>query len=538
VSRTGNQEWVLFLRGELVLLKEVVSYAVVVVVHVNRSQLVRYTMLEDLLLQFCRSDSLSENGLREIIEQHANNNDITGSIDYKFFHEACLNERVTEGTLRYLLEYFPNAVRAIREEGRSPLHFICYNKNVTLGIVQLLIDAFPEYIRHENNEGHMPLHRFCDKEHLDDKVGLEILKLLLEKCPESVRHANIKGNLPLHFAAAWKSPEFCRILIEEYPGSERMANDDGMLPFHIACLLCTVAMVKYFYKLYPEIINVADNRGRYPIHFAIQGVKYREYSPETAIEIVQFLLHCDPNVASQKQSGKISLYLVCEEASANDNTSKMNVYLKLIQILYDAHPEAIDEVASNVDRFCPEVQTFINTHLAYARQARDRTVITTRDQNGQLPLHRALSDNVTLGSIKLLVKGNPSAIRTPDNAGALPLHLACQHQESASIVAYLIGLDQTTLQAFDEKGNTVLHYACRGAKYDTITLLLEKYGGISVSRRNAHNQLPIHLLLESKEVSDREDTRYVESIYRLLRAYPETVMGAKEESNSEALQAN
>lgn len=184
-------------------------------------------------------------------------------------------------------------------------------------------------------------------------------------------------------------------------------------------------------------------------------------------------------------------------------------------LLQHAYPEAIEDnqVTSDVDRFCREIQTFVSTHLIYARIARDRTVMTTRDQNGQLPLHRALSDNVTLGSIKLLVKGNLSAVRTPDNAGALPLHLACQHQESASIVEYLIGLDQTTLQAVDEIGNTVLHYACRGAKYDTIALLLDNYGGMSVSRRNAHNQLSIHLLLVSKEVSDREDIKYFGSIY-------------------------
>jgi hypothetical protein len=221
------------------------------------------------------------------------------------------------------------------------------------------------------------------------------------------------------------------------------------------------------------------------------------------------------------------------------NAAWVNAILKIVQILYDAYPEAVEsnEVTSNVGSFCEEVQTFIRTQLIYARKAKDRTSMTTRDENGQLPLHRALRgliNNATLGSIKLLVKGNPSAMRTPDNAGALPLHLACQHQESASIVAYLIGVDQTTLQAFDEKGNTVLHYACRGAKHTTISLLLKEYGGISVSRRNAHNQLPIHLLLESKEVSDREDTRYVESIYRLLRAYPETVMmSEKEESKSE-----
>lgn len=65
-------------------------------------------------------------------------------------------------------------------------------------------------------------------------------------------------------------------------------------------------------------------------------------------------------------------------------------------------------------------------------------------------------------------------------------------------------------------------------KYDTIALLLGEYGAASVSKRNVHNKLPIHLLLESNEVRDREDIKYVESIYRLLRAYPETLMHCTE----------
>ena len=150
--------------------------------------------------------------------------------------------------------------------------------------------------------------------------------------------------------------------------------------------------------------------------------------------------------------------------------------------------------------------------------------MTTRDENGQLPLHIALCMEVRLGSIKLLVKGNPSAVRTPDGNGALPLHLACLHYDDACIVEYLINLDPTSLRAVDGEGNTALHYACRGAKYDTIVLLLGKYDGVSVSKRNMNNQLPIDLLYESEAAGDKESIEYTESIFRLVRAYPDTVL--------------
>jgi ankyrin repeat protein len=337
-----------------------------------------------------------------------------------------------------------------------------------------------------------------------------------ERCPESVRHATREsGSLPIHLAAINQSPEFCRILIEAYPGSERITNDYGVLPFHIACHYNALATAEYLYKLYPESVHLATNDGYYPIHSAMSALTNRETNLEIAIDMVQFLLECEPNVASQKLRDKLPLYLVCEEASASDNTSKLNVYLKILQILYDTYPEAIEsnEVTSNLGGFCEEVQSFINTQLTYARQVRGRTVrqMKTRDENGQVPLHRALRDNVTLGSIKLLVKGNPSAITCTDNSGALPLHVACKHHESASVVEYLVGLNSDTLTIVDREGNTALHHACRCAKYDTIALLLGEYGATSVSKGNVHNMLPIHLLLESNEVRDREDTKYVES---------------------------
>ena len=147
--------------------------------------------------------------------------------------------------------------------------------------------------------------------------------------------------------------------------------------------------------------------------------------------------------------------------------------------------------------------------------------MTTRDEhNGKLLLHRAFYDNIPLGTIKLLVKGNPSAISCADNIGMMPLHSACKHRGTPAVVEYLINLYPTSLRARDFDDNTALHYACHGANHAIIALLTEKYGAISVSKRNAHGQLPIDLLFASREVSDREGVEYTESIFRLLRAYP------------------
>ncbi len=481
------------------------------------------------LVKFCLSDSLSEDGLREIIERHKNNLNID---DYEFFLEACYNELVTEGILRYLLEYFPNAVSATDEDdGATPLDRLCHNKNATLRMVQFLIDAHPESLHREDNDGYIPLHKLCINENLEDTTAVDILGLLLERYPEAVRRVENKyGATPIHMACGVgsKSLEFCRMLIEAYPGSERIGDHLPSLPFHLACRHCSVAVAEYLYNLYPESINVADRYGAYPIHHAI-GALGNGTDPAKAVEMVQFLLASNPNVASQKYGDFMLLPLpwVFEKVDANDSSvSKLSAAKEILQMLYDVHPEAIeDEVASDLCDLPEEIQTFIDTQLNHARQARDLRQMNTPDENGQLPLHRALRDNVTLGSIKLLVKGNPSAIATLDNRGMTPLHVACQHHNSPKVFEYLIGLNATvSLRAIDFNHNTLLHHACRGANHDIIAFLSEKYGAASASKRNVNNKLPIHLLLESGSVMDREGIDYIESVFQLIRAHPETVI--------------
>jgi ankyrin repeat protein len=496
--------------------------------------------LTEELMKFCRCESLSDGGLREIIERHGCEPNNNPNIDYKFFRAACHNERVNEGIIRCLLEYFPDSAGAINDNnGYTPLHYASWNKNITLNIVQLLIDAAPTSVRSITNDGDMPLHVLCDNKNVDETAARKILKLLIEKHPEALRHANNNGVLPIHFACGARSPEFCRVLIEAYPGSERIANSHDMLPLHCACFLNNVAVVEYLYRLYPDAINHATKNGRYPIHAAIVGMERRD-NPAAAVDVVKYLLGC--NVKLQKIEGtNSSLCVACEE---NHNDSNIEAFIQVIEVIYDAHPDAIEgnDITSNIRDYHHQVQTFINSQLVYSRQARNHRLMMTPDKNGRLPLHTALQNDVRLGSIKLLVKGNPSAVQSPDNSGALPLHIACQHHESASVFQYLVELDTTTLKTVDRDGNTALHYACRGANYDTIALLLEKYEAVSVSERNAQKKLPIDLLFESNEVLDRESVEYTESIFRLLRAYPEAVLNnsthAKQQSSSAAFKSS
>ena len=430
--------------------------------------------------------------------------------------------------VQFLLDSDPN-VKLQRFEGKSLLQYACEhnfgNTEAGIEIINVIVDAFPASVRSVNNEGRMPLHSLCINSKLDEAAAMQILKFLLKKYSAAVRHADNDGYLPIHLAIRLRSPEFCRLLIEAHPGSERRTTTNGELPLHLACAGNTLPTVEYMYGLFPDAIDHAANNGMYPIVASISNISRRD-DPRAAVEIVQFLLDSDLNVNLQRFEGKSLLQYACEH---NDLFRHSNIHLEagieMIKILFDSHPEAIEEdrIVSNVHRYHQQVQLFMKGELVYARQAKDHRQMTSSDENGQLPLHRALQNNVRLGSIKLLVNGNSSAIRNSDKNGVIPLHVACQYHDSACVVGYIASLADETIDTIDRQGNTALHYACLGAKYETIALLLDKYDAVSVSRRNAHKKLPIELLWESNAVEDRGSVEYTDSVFRLLKAFPDTL---------------
>lgn len=208
--------------------------------------------------------------------------------------------------------------------------------------------------------------------------------------------------------------------------------------------------------------------------------------------------------------------------------------LRALQLLFDAHPEAIftNNASGKTPLNCAREQPcssffgvvdFLEAQLTYVRRAQDATFMTTPDHNGQLPLHRALRNNASLGAIKLLVKGNTAALKVADRRGAFPLHVACEFC-SAGVVQLLVDLDSGYLDAYDVNENSPFHYACRGCNCGAIKYLLGK-SAPSVSKRNAGNKLPVHLLCEcGGDTADRESLEYVEAIWLLLLAHPETVL--------------
>lgn len=314
-------------------------------------------------------------------------------------------------------------------------------------------------------------------------------------------------------------------------------------PLHIVCRHCNLPMAKTLVKANPNCLDAFSSSFGYPIKSVLLGVPENN-TAHLAADLVRFLVNYPGSkVAFQKHpGGYLPLHMACIGASRKwdgENRRWQRLVeahhptsLELVKILFDAFPGAIENSTLRRDmnmqriererKFHPKVMEFLNYHRVFTFP-----YSVLKEKYDTLPLHFAIRKNECLGSIKLLVRGNPDAVHIPYKNGAMPLHLAIQHHRCPEVIRYLVDKNtEETLGIADLEGNTALHLACRSAKCEIIAILLDKHGAVSVSKQNRNGKLPIELLLfETDADLDRQSTMYTDSIFRLVRAHPLAVLG-------------
>ena len=422
--------------------------------------------------------------------------------------------------LTYMHEHNPASHHVLNTISSTLLHVACQRQGVNLATIENLFNAWPEAIRMIDNGGYLPIHDLCNNNKIDDTAALAILQFMLDADPTLPRvRTGEEGYLPIHLAVDRMSVDFCKVLIKTYPESVKVGANDDNLPIHEACRFRdrddAVDIVEYLLQLYPESINVQDSEGLLPIHLAALGGNAKT---------IALLLEHDPDGASKKTEDEkkyIPLHLACQRST-----------LDIVKVLYDAYPQAI-HVRGEEDGETPvsivesgPMKRFLKAQVLYARKAQDMKTMTTLDHNGWLPLHHALKDKAPLGSIRLLLEGNPSAIQTADSRMAFPLHIACQFS-SVKVVRYLVGeSNEHIVGHLDANKDSVLHYACRGRNLDVIKYLMDNHSSVVVSvEMNLDKELPLHLLCEyGKSREDSDSTQYFETIWLMLLADPEALL--------------
>eukprot|EP00956_Cyclotella_meneghiniana_P010017 scaffold13816_cov23-Cyclotella_meneghiniana.AAC.3 len=518
-----------------------------------------------LHLYLSRKENLDIEIVQDMVEQYPDSLLIIGKDDINVrsnpIHVAFRNPNIDSmiDVVKYLVHSEPSSLLTEDNKGRLPLHLACENAFTTVEIVKYLVDSQPAAASQYDCSNHLPLSLLCfTKNDMPEETSIAILNILLEAYPTELSDAYGRYNHTIHdlFANPKRPFEFCKIMIDANPGSVTQVEEYGDLPFHYACFGGHLSTVKYLYELYPESIGIIGYEDRYPLHCACnnkdpevlkfvyelypeaiklkaqgnlpihEAIMAHDTLDEHKLEKLQFITHCYPGCGSKPNDDRsLPLHLACDNPS-----------FVVIKYLYDLYPEAILERDGRgrlpivVMREYPYYQSstediiaFLGTQQNYARIARNPELVTTPD-NGRLTLHHALHNNSPVGSVHLLVEGSPDTIYVADDNGLLPLQIACESC-AVSVVKYLTNHIEDTFSLRDGNGNYLLHYACRGGNLEVVRYLLESGHTRAVNEKNKDNMLPVHLF--NVFVKERwcagKDMKYVETIWHLLLADPETL---------------
>jgi len=538
------------------------------------------------LEELCSSDDLSIDELRRITDDitFASSNHYGISLDSSdnrqyhkstFLHRLCLNKNVTLEIVELLLTLFPTAFgfnMAVPSEyviSAYPLHLACYNEDCPNEVILLLLEKSGDYqltrisdmdfdyvnsdiiMDEDEYYGGVPLHFYLSrtsnvdldivKELIDTPETLlltdedtkctpihillhnrsvgdmfDVVKYLSELNPSSLNAKDLHDAVPLHIACKNEgiTPSMIKLLLRVWPECAHQQNHYLALPLHILCMderdeEVAIDILKLLLKAHPGSVSETDDEGHLPLHFAA-------YNKSSAF--CKVLVDAYPELVKRLNGdGELPFHLACDHGR-----------LETVEYLFGLYPESL-HIRDNREELRgrnQELLAFLSTQLNYARQAQEVNFMRTVDRAGSLPLHKAVRDNAPLGSVKLLVKGNPDAVNVPNGSGMCPLDIAIQYSK-VDIVEYLAVLSPDRLNACDVNKNFPLHHACRGGNCEVISYLLKTpLSSASVSERNVDDKLPIHLFCEFvNRFEEEEDApEYTETIWRLLTAYPETVL--------------
>ena len=339
--------------------------------------------------------------------------------------------------------------------------------------------------------------------------SLTELKAILREHPDAVQERDEHNQTLLHFACRYgRSSEFCRALIGADHDLVTTVNNNGWLPFHYSCWYGNVETAKYLFHLHPEGIHIPDvSSGRYPLHIVLNC------GSRNATELALFLLKHDRGAISIcTESGNLPLHYACRNSS-----------LAVAKRVFDLYPQAI--YMRNVGRRTPlddarranqtEKASFFEFQLNFVRQASQPQL---HPERRRLPIHQTLrNENVSVGTLKLLIADNPDSLMLVDKQGSTPLHIACVEGD-IDVIQFLVETNEDFLRVVNARGEFPLHIACSHGHCKVINYVLDKSDhGVSV--RNAYDKLPIQVLLFEADC-DRDSLDFVEAVGRLLYANP------------------
>ena len=290
----------------------------------------------------------------------------------------------------------------------------------SLFLFQERILADPSFVTAPDELGRLQLHL------IDDPKEAEAL--LDAGC--EINHKDDQGLSPLHNAVYHKNGKLVELLLKRGANPNVQSKIlESPLDFAVDCQ--HVAIVKMLLVEGKADPNTKGESGWTPLHGAASQ------SRNTAIEIIQLLLHAGASAAAQTDSGQ--------------------------------YPDDVAEL--------PAVKTLLGEAkkqaMANEELARNPQSVHATDNLGRTPLHISILACDIVKSRALLLAG--AQIDVQDNYGNTPLHNASYHNAVVAVQLLLehkeCGLD-LALRLRSHEGDSVLDYACSNGHFAIVKLFV------------------------------------------------------------------
>jgi ankyrin repeat protein len=271
--------------------------------------------------------------------------------------------------------------------------------------------------------------------------------------------------------------------LTQFPDSE-MVDEKGELPIHIA-LRENAALEEVRAMLDAggdAQLDVPDMGKRLPLHFAAYG--------STKPDVMKLLLARGPTGALRAEDGNGRIPLARAERPGNhgsETTGKAEIIFMLKAAAAGHTVEEYKALTAILRRVgLPE-----GTAAEEARVA-----LNTPDEEGYLPIHKALWDDAGLEEVRAMLDvGGDAQLAVPDSAKALPLHSAASMATEVSVVALLlargpVGSARVQDGAYGETSLVRAEKWNEGpAKAEIVALLKAALSGRSPARTAGHPRI-------------------------------------------------
>ncbi|CAB0029932.1 unnamed protein product [Trichogramma brassicae] len=424
--------------------------------------------------------------------------------DYTPLHVICQSDDDSEDLLKLFLKTGKDVKVDVKDKmGWTPLHHATWrgHKKITATLLkQKSID--PNAV--ENN-GWTPLHLMC-KRNVDDD---DLMKTFFETCKKvkntvMIDSADSSGNTPLHWAVANGHIALARVLLKRR-AHPNLANGDGDGPLHVICnRKIDDDLMELFLNSCDELkkkvlVDAPDRTVHTALHRALH---FRLKGPTEAL----LKYGADPNLAdpagwpplrsltsSIKDDGLLEKFLeVCYEfrlplkATVWDSSESTPLHYstyhglkKVTELLLILGAEAN---WSDVNKSTPlhlicnrEVEDdLIKTFFEYCKLMKTSVLVNVQDNDGNTPLHLALTRGHKL-TLSLLLEQGADA-NAANNKGETPLHIICkgQFKDSDQLVTQLLYSNLGTrvlVNAVNFSDQTPIELAARNNLFTTLEIL-------------------------------------------------------------------